>query len=101
MHIEKEQRKIQFFLADGIMRMGYEYATKAGISINVKDMEIPKEKESIINASQNEVEEITNEYNEGSITNGERYNKIVDVWAQTNEKLSKVMIENLSKESFY
>ncbi len=87
-------------LADAVMQMGYEYATKAGISINVKDMVIPNEKKSIIDASQAEVDQITNEYNEGSITNGERYNKIVDVWAQTNEKLSKVMIEGLSKDVF-
>ena len=82
------------------MKMGYEYATKAGISINVKDMVIPEAKETIINESQAEVDAITNEYNEGSITNGERYNKIVDVWAQTNEKLSKVMIEGLSQDTF-
>jgi DNA-directed RNA polymerase subunit beta' len=82
-------------LADAVMRMGYNYATKAGISINVKDMEIPKAKTGIIDEAQAEVDGITNEYNEGSITNGERYNKIVDVWAQTNEKLSKVMIREL------
>ncbi len=87
-------------LADAIMRTGYSYATKAGISINVKDMEIPSSKAGIIAESQAEVDNITNEYNEGSITNGERYNKIVDVWAQTNEKLSKVMLENLSTEKF-
>ncbi len=86
--------------ADAIMRMGYEYATKAGISINVKDMVIPNEKSSIIQESQDEVDQITNEYNEGAITNGERYNKIVDVWAQTNERLSKVMIKNLSTQEF-
>ncbi len=82
------------------MRLGYEFATKAGISINIKDMEIPKEKPNIIAAAQKEVDVITNEYNEGSITNGERYNKIVDVWAQTNERLSKVMIESLSSDEF-
>ena len=87
-------------LADAIMQTGYSYATKAGISINVKDMVIPEEKKSIIDASQALVDEITQEYNEGSITNGERYNKIVDVWAQTNEKLSKVMIDGLSLETF-
>jgi DNA-directed RNA polymerase subunit beta' len=87
-------------LADAIMRTGYEYATKAGISINVKDMVIPKEKPGIIQESQDEVDQITNEYNEGSITNGERYNKIVDVWAQTNERLSKVMIKGLSEDVF-
>ena len=87
-------------LADAIMQTGYSYATKAGISINVKDMVIPDEKKSIIDASQAEVDQITEEYNEGSITNGERYNKIVDVWAQTNEKLSKVMIDGLSLDTF-
>ncbi|MFZ4712770.1 MAG: DNA-directed RNA polymerase subunit beta' [Bacteriovoracaceae bacterium] len=87
-------------LADAIMKTGYYYATKAGISINIKDMTIPKEKEGIIKGAYEEVDKITNEYNEGSITNGERYNKIVDVWAQTNEKLSKVMIEGLSKQKF-
>jgi DNA-directed RNA polymerase subunit beta' len=76
------------------------YATKAGISINVKDMVIPDEKKGIIEASQAEVDAITQEYNEGAITNGERYNKIVDVWAQTNEKLSKVMIDGLSIDTF-
>jgi DNA-directed RNA polymerase subunit beta' len=96
----KGSEKDTVLFADSIMKMGYEYATKAGISINVKDMTIPKEKPAIIGGAQNEVEKITNEYNEGSITNGERYNKIVDVWAQTNEKLSKVLIENLSKQDF-
>jgi len=96
----KGSEKDTVLFADSIMKMGYEYATKAGISINVKDMTIPKEKPAIIGGAQSEVEKITNEYNEGSITNGERYNKIVDVWAQTNEKLSKVLIENLSKQDF-
>ena len=87
-------------LADAIMTTGYSFATKAGISINVKDMVIPQEKKSIIDASQAEVDKIIQEYNEGAITNGERYNKIVDVWAQTNEKLSKVMIDGLSLDTF-
>jgi DNA-directed RNA polymerase subunit beta' len=87
-------------LADSIMRLGYEYATKAGISINIKDMKIPKEKPEILNKAYGEVDKITQEYNEGSITNGERYNKIVDVWVQTNEKLSKVMLESLSIDKF-
>ncbi len=82
------------------MRLGYEYATKAGISINIKDMLIPKEKGPILKEAYGEVDKITSEYNEGSITNGERYNKIIDVWAQTNEKLSKVMIEGLSTHEF-
>jgi DNA-directed RNA polymerase subunit beta' len=96
----KGTEKDTVLLADAIMKTGYSYSTKAGISINIKDMVIPKQKHSIIEASQAEVDKITNEYNEGSITNGERYNKIVDVWAQTNEKLSKVLIEGLSQDEF-
>ena len=96
----KGTEKEVVILADGIMRMGYENATKAGISINIKDMVIPKEKTEILDAAQAEVDAITEEYNEGSITNGERYNKVVDVWAQTNEKLSKVMIKGLSVDKF-
>jgi DNA-directed RNA polymerase subunit beta' len=87
-------------LADAIMRLGYENATKAGISINVHDMIVPEEKVKILNDAYSEVDQITEEYNEGSITNGERYNKIVDVWAQTNEILTKVMLERISTDTF-
>ncbi|MFT6068617.1 MAG: DNA-directed RNA polymerase subunit beta' [Bacteriovoracaceae bacterium] len=87
-------------LADSLMRLGYSYATKAGISININDMTIPDEKPAILGAASAEVDKITEEYNEGSITNGERYNKIVDVWAQTNEKLTKVMLEQISTDTF-
>ena len=87
-------------LADAIMRLGYEYATKAGISINVNDMTIPAEKAGILAEAHKEVAKITEEYNEGSITDGERYNKIVDVWAQTNERLTKVVIERISTQTF-
>jgi DNA-directed RNA polymerase subunit beta' len=87
-------------LADALMRLGYNYSTKAGISINVNDMTIPKEKVDILNEAYGEVDRITEEYNEGSITNGERYNKVVDVWSQANEKLTKVMLEKISKDTF-
>jgi DNA-directed RNA polymerase subunit beta' len=96
----KGTEKDTVLLADAIMQLGYEYATKAGISINVHDMTIPTEKVGILAESYKEVDKITEEYNEGSITNGERYNKIVDVWAQTNERLTKVMIERISTQEF-
>ncbi len=96
----KGSEKDTVLFADAIMKMGYEYATKAGISINVKDMVIPEEKKEILEEALAEVEKISEEYNEGSITNGERYNKVVDVWAQATEKLTKVVIENLSTDTF-
>ena len=65
--------------------MGYEYATKAGISINVNDMMVPDSKAGYSWMKLTlKLIKLTKEYNEGSITNGERYNKIVDVWAHTN-----------------
>ncbi|PIK14188.1 DNA-directed RNA polymerase subunit beta' [Halobacteriovorax sp. JY17] len=87
-------------LADSLMRLGYFQATKAGISINVHDMTIPEEKVNILDEAYAEVAKITEEYNEGSITNGERYNKIVDVWAQTGEHLTQVMLERISIDTF-
>jgi DNA-directed RNA polymerase subunit beta' len=87
-------------LADALMRLGYYYSTKAGISINVNDMTIPEDKVGILNEAYAEVDRVTEEYNEGSITNGERYNKVVDVWSQTNEKLTQVMLEKISKDTF-
>ena len=87
-------------LADALMKLGYENATKAGISINVNDMTIPEEKPDILAEAYEEVDRITEEYNEGSITNGERYNKFVDVWTQTNDKLTKTMLEKISLDIF-
>ena len=87
-------------LADALMKLGYENATKAGISINVNDMTIPEEKVEILSEAYKEVDRITEEYNEGSITNGERYNKFVDVWTQTQEKLTKTMLDKISMDVF-
>ncbi len=96
----KGSEKDTVLLADSIMQTGYDMATRAGISINVVDMTIPKEKEGILNEAYTEVDSIIEEYNEGSITNGERYNKVVDVWSQTTEKLVKVMLERISIDTF-
>ncbi len=87
-------------LADSLMRLGFENATRAGISININDMTIPTSKEKILEEAYGEVDKIMGEYHEGSITNGERYHKIVDVWTQTNEKLTKVMLTGLSQDTF-
>ncbi|PIP92703.1 MAG: DNA-directed RNA polymerase subunit beta' [Bdellovibrio sp. CG12_big_fil_rev_8_21_14_0_65_39_13] len=87
-------------LADSLMRLGYANATKAGISINVNDMTIPEEKPAILGEAYKEVDKIMEEYNDGSITNGERYNKVVDVWTQTNERLTKVLLERISTDTF-
>src|ERR1700730_2416971 len=69
-------------LADRLRSLGYGYATKAGISVAIKDMVIPQKKQEFLERAQKEVAQIENQYLEGLITDGERYNKVIDIWAQ-------------------
>ncbi|MFQ5470696.1 MAG: DNA-directed RNA polymerase subunit beta' [Gammaproteobacteria bacterium] len=85
--------------ADRLMYTGFEYATRAGISIGVNDMVIPEVKAEIINAAEQEVKDIENQYNSGLVTNGERYNKVVDIWSHTNDQVAKAMMEKLGSET--
>ncbi len=82
-------------LADRLKDMGYSYATKAGLSICVDDMQIPEAKKDIIEKAREEVLEIQNQYKEGLITDGERYNKVIDIWARANEDISERMMSGL------
>src|SRR4029453_1888967 len=72
--------KAPLTLADRLRSLGYQYATRAGISICVDDMQIPPDKERFIAESNAEVQEIEQQYQEGLITDGERYNKVIDIW---------------------
>ena len=82
-------------LADQLKDLGYQFATKAGISICVDDMRIPDSKKEIIDKARSEVLEIQNQYKEGLITDGERYNKVIDIWARANEDISERMMSGL------
>ena len=82
--------------ADHLMYTGYEYSTRAGISICVDDMEIPKNKAVLLAEAQKEVKEIEEQYRHGLVTNGERYNKVVDIWGRAGDKIAKAMMDNLS-----
>jgi DNA-directed RNA polymerase subunit beta' len=86
--------------ADQLMYTGFTYATRAGISIGIEDMIIPSNKKEIIESAEAEVKEIDEQYNSGLITGGERYNKVVDIWSHTSDKLAKSMMEQLGKEIF-
>jgi len=86
-------------LADRLKETGFRYANLAGISICVDDMVIPEGKQAIINKANEEVQEIQNQYTEGLITDGERYNKVIDIWAKATEEIAKEMLGNLSKET--
>jgi DNA-directed RNA polymerase subunit beta' len=85
--------------ADRLMYTGFTYATRAGISIGVEDMVVPDEKPTIIAEAEKEVKEIEEQYASGLITNGERYNKVIDIWSHTNDKLAKAMMAKLGVET--
>jgi DNA-directed RNA polymerase subunit beta' len=91
-------QKETVILADRIRTVGYTNATSAGISISIDDMRIPPEKAKLVDAAQGEVAEIENQYVEGLITDGERYNKVIDIWARVGEQVAKVLMEGISTE---
>jgi DNA-directed RNA polymerase subunit beta' len=83
-------------LADQIMSTGFKMAMRAGISICLEDMIIPEEKYKLIEKANAQVKEIEDQYVDGLITDGERYNKVIDIWAQTSEMISSAMMKKLS-----
>ena len=87
--------------ADQLMYMGFNYATRAGISIGVEDMAVPDEKKSILGKAEKAVKEIEDQYASGLVTQGERYNKVVDIWSYTNEQVAKAMMEKIGTETVH
>jgi len=85
--------------ADQLMYTGFKHAMLSGVSVGVNDMVIPEEKESIIAAAENEVKDIQSQYASGLVTNGERYNKVVDIWSHTNDQVAKAMMDKLGVET--
>jgi len=92
--------KATVILADKLMELGFKYSTQAGISICVDDLVIPQQKTTLLADAENQVREIRNQYDEGLITDGERYNKVVDIWAQCADKVAKEMMSQLEKQNF-
>src|SRR5487761_2488928 len=84
--------------ADQLMYMGFHYATRAGVSIGVDDMVVPQQKTKILATAEREVKEIQEQFSSGLVTNGERYNKVVDIWSRTNDQVAKAMMEKLGTE---
>ena len=84
--------------ADKLMYTGFTYATRAGMSIAIKDMLIPVEKDGIIGAAETEVKEIEMQYTSGLVTQGERYNKVVDIWGRAGDAVAKAMMGQLGAE---
>ncbi len=90
--------KATVIFADKLMYTGYEYSTRSGASIGVNDFVIPKEKAGHIDRANAEVKEIENQYAAGLVTQGEKYNKVIDIWSRANDLVSKSMMEGLSTE---
>ena len=84
--------------ADRLMYTGFRFATAAGISIGVNDMVVPDSKEEILAIAESEVKEIQDQYSSGLVTEGERYNKVVDIWSRTNDQVAKAMMDKLGME---
>jgi DNA-directed RNA polymerase subunit beta' len=91
--------KATVIFADQLMYTGYDYSTRSGASIGVNDFEIPDEKAKIIGHAEAEVKEIEDQYASGLVTQGEKYNKVIDIWSRANDLVSKSMMEGLSKET--
>ncbi|WMS89098.1 DNA-directed RNA polymerase subunit beta' [Pleionea litopenaei] len=88
--------KTSVIFADHLMYTGYKYATRSGASVGINDMEVPSVKTEIIAKAEAEVREIEDQYASGLVTQGERYNKVVDIWSHTNEQVAKAMMDNLA-----
>ncbi len=84
--------------ADRLMQAGFGLATRAGISISINDMLVPAMKGEIIGAAEHEVKEIAQQYTSGLVTDGERYNKVVDIWGRTGDQVAKAMMDQLGKQ---
>src|ERR1700716_1775988 len=84
--------------ADQLMYTGFHYATRAGISFGIDDIVIPEQKTRIVTAADDEVKEIQDQYASGLVTNGERYNKVVDIWSRANDQVAKAMMDKLGTE---
>lgn len=85
--------------ADQLMYTGYRYATRSGVSFCADDMIIPEKKVQLLAEADDAVKEIELQFAGGLVTQGERYNKVVDIWASTNEKVAKAMMEKIGNES--
>ncbi len=90
--------KATVIFADQLMYTGYEYSTKSGSSIGVNDFAIPDGKAKIIEQAENEVLEIESQYASGLVTQGEKYNKVIDIWSRANDLVAKSMMEGISSE---
>ncbi len=95
---KKSGRRETVIFLDNLEALGFHYATKSGVSISMADMHIPSKKAELIREAELEVIEVQKQYAEGLITHGERYNKVIDIWANVTEKVADEMMKELGAE---
>lgn len=95
---KKIGKKATVIFLDNLEKLGFEYATISGTSICIDDMHIPGKKNMMIKEAEREVLDVQKQYSEGLITNGERYNKVIDIWAQVTENVADEMMKELGAE---
>ncbi len=86
-------------LADRLRTLGYTYATKAGVSICIDDLEIPANKDELVQMAQEQVDSVKNQHEDGLITDGERYNKVVDIWSHLADEIAEEMTREIGTET--
>ena len=84
--------------SDRLMYTGFHYSTRSGVSFGIEDMVVPEDKGSIIGSAEEQVKQFSEQYQAGLITDGERYNKVVDIWSHTNDQVAKSMMDKLGTE---
>ncbi len=90
--------KSTVLLTDRLRTLGFKYSTKAGISISIHDIKIPEHKKTVLSEAQEEVMKVQDHYSQGLITDGERYNKVIDIWTRASNKIANEMMEKISYE---
>ena len=90
--------KATVIFSDRLMYMGFHYSTRAGVSFGIEDMVVPEQKSSIIGKAEEQVKQFEQQYTSGLITDGERYNKVVDIWSHTNDQVAKAMMDKLGTD---
>ncbi len=90
--------KATVIFADQLMYTGFRFSTKAGFSFGVDDMVVPEDKSKILARAEEQVKNIESQYQNGLVTKGERYNKVIDIWSHTNDQVAKAMMEKLGHE---
>ncbi|MFK8000691.1 MAG: DNA-directed RNA polymerase subunit beta' [Polyangiales bacterium] len=93
------RNKATVLLADALRTLGYEMSTQAGVSICMDDMAIPESKKETLDQAQADVETVVEQYQEGLITDGERYNKVVDIWAEASDVIARDLVEGIAKDT--